>query len=145
MDRTETYIKMRIKAIPDLGRGELLEDTHRSENFYVEENDIYSVFIARNGNWHIFHPDIRNYLKVIDSQGRTCQLERQDQLQEMVSSVVGDTTIDAFMLHSFLPFCHAEMTLWGSMEQLWLAFVMKELHSKIWDGDNWIKAGSTQA
>jgi len=23
-------------------------------------------------------------------------------------------------------------------EQLWLAFVMKEKHNKIWDGDNWV-------
>ena len=26
-----------------------------------------------------------------------------------------------------------------SMEQLWLAFVMKELHGKVWDGENWRK------
>jgi hypothetical protein len=27
----------------------------------------------------------------------------------------------------------------GSMEQLWMAFVMKELYSKIWNGEDWVK------
>ncbi len=30
-------------------------------------------------------------------------------------------------------------TTYTSMEQLWLAFVMKELYSKQWNGNNWIK------
>ena len=27
----------------------------------------------------------------------------------------------------------------ASMEQLWLAFVMKELYSKVWNGEDWVE------
>lgn len=79
-------------------------------------------------------------------------LPRQDQLQEMVLSKFifrgdginysNDTTrTELFtMMKSFLYFiCNTpgnELPN-GSMEQLWLAFVMKEKFNKTWDGSNW--------
>ena len=128
MDTSETYIKMRIAAIPDLGRGKPLESTFRSDNRYKWETDAYSVFVDYEGDWYTFHPDI----KFIEKQGRICQLERQDQLQEMVD----------YQFYSSLELCWAFAQssngwMFGSMEQLWLAFVMKEKHNKTLDGTSW--------
>ncbi|HDZ27964.1 hypothetical protein LCGC14_0399190 [marine sediment metagenome] len=70
-------------------------------------------------------------------------LPRQDQLQEMLPKRYA--TIHAKIGHfgkwlrdndEYLEnaFCGNE-----SMEQLWLAFVMKEKYNKIWNGEGWIK------
>lgn len=63
-------------------------------------------------------------------------LPRQDQLQEMVKSppvVMGNLNrLQAFMNE------YSPLDGWESMEQLWLAFVMKEKYNKIWDGETWI-------
>jgi len=68
-------------------------------------------------------------------------LPRQDQLQEMV----GGWALE--LLDKFYTFC-----MWDeqyeelrdkmhpiSIEQLWLAFVMKEKYHKVWDGKEWKK------
>ena len=62
-------------------------------------------------------------------------LPRQDQLQEMIESPAIEWLLDKFWYwarqeHNISP------TL-NSMEQLWLAFVQKELHQKVWDGEEW--------
>lgn len=88
-----------------------------------------------------------NYTKDIVigiSKRRPIWLPRQDQLQDMV----GDNTwyeircypiegrrkeSEPYELVTF------EYTLEApTLEQLWLAFVMKTLHSKIWSGDTWV-------
>ena len=67
-------------------------------------------------------------------------LYRQDQLQEMV---IVDRTIDTFRgviasrLSRFWHWYLFTADEFDSMEQLWLAFVMKEKHDKIWNG-KWI-------
>ena len=66
---------------------------------------------------------------------RRIWLPRQDQLQEIVDNyTTGDLLlqINKFYLHS-------DYTPSTSMEQLWLAFVMWELHQKKWDGKSWKK------
>ena len=66
-------------------------------------------------------------------------LPRQDQLQKMIKYKYGDRTIS--LLNNFIQFtrvCYAHGKYW-SMEQLWLAFVMKEKYNKIWDGEDWAK------
>lgn len=72
------------------------------------------------------------------------QLYRQDELQEMVVNkdynvwglecafyAWGGGTVPLQKFINGLSF--------SSMEQLWLAFVMKEKFNKIWNGKNWIK------
>jgi len=72
-------------------------------------------------------------------------LPRQDQLQEMLypgqeartifaefAFLVGDSRVEFLDL---LP----EYRQYTSMEQLWLAFVMKQKHNKIWNGQEWIR------
>ncbi len=68
-------------------------------------------------------------------------LPRQDQLQEMSSFSHAERL---FRFYEFLQkqFLYNE-NQWNSldnisMEQLWLAFVMKEKFNKEWDGKNWV-------
>ena len=75
--------------------------------------------------------------------GKLIWLPRQDQLQEMVSDrLLGLQTVCA-VLHDFsitegegLQFTMND----GSMEQLWLAFVMHEKFNKVWDDkkEEWV-------
>jgi hypothetical protein len=69
-------------------------------------------------------------------------LPRQDDLQGMVK---GTSDLD-HLLERFDAFIrrHWEykdsvtpIGVFGSMEQLWLAFVMMEKHNKVWNGEDW--------
>ena len=129
MDTSETYIKMRLAAIPDLGMGQpprpmetplLLGGNPDYFNFQTDK-----VFTDAAANWYY------------SDESRACQLERQDQLQEMVMDGCMYTLLDD--LDSFIQLGHHdEKGLFSSMEQLWLAFVMKEKYGKAWDGENWL-------
>ncbi len=76
-------------------------------------------------------------------------LPRQDQLQEMVGQY-GHFQPFTNALHDFTKWYESQLMVyhesenfeqvesqWGSMEQLWLAFVMKEKHGKTWNGNQW--------
>lgn len=69
-------------------------------------------------------------------------LPRQDQLQEMVKREPWFETIYRF--YEFLQGGTIDVHSWNgpctkykSMEQLWLAFVMKEKYGKSWTGEEW--------
>ena len=75
-------------------------------------------------------------------------LPRQDQLQEMVYKIPRKDTLLEFWgtwidrFEEFRESPCAERFDGGnlflkSMEQLWLAFVMKEKYNKVWDGKEW--------
>jgi len=117
MDTSETYIKMRLAAIPDLGTG----ITHLEGALYKPTNDVY---IDCKGDFYA----------EIDEEPYFCQLERQDQLQELHGF---DGNYPLLTLTPFLEFVKEERKYFASMNQLWLAFVMKENHNKIWDGKAW--------
>jgi len=69
-------------------------------------------------------------------------LPRQDQLQEMVGEEYPIDLLYGF--HRFYNTMGCDLyphTINGaktSMEQLWLAFVMKEKYNKVWYGSDWI-------
>ncbi len=72
-------------------------------------------------------------------------LPRQDQLQEMLSEIQKEKPIIrdnpiwlAGALIEWVACDPAYANKGASMEQLWLAFVMKEKYDKIWDGEDWI-------
>ncbi len=77
-------------------------------------------------------------------------LPRQDQLQEMVSlpnsEKIGIWFEKQFRFYEWAGKKYNKNELqnnWGtfkSMEQLWLAFVMKERFSKQWSGKEWVNA-----
>lgn len=152
MDTSETYIKMRVKAIPDLGMGKppepFGEDIITGKDTFNWQTD--KVFIDAKGGFYYSDEEV------------ACQLERQDQLQEMVlprgydseglNSLLSRFTF--FVLHPYKdkdekisipcerPFFEAALYIcsyFPSMEQLWLAFVMKEKYNKVWNGNDWVK------
>ena len=66
-------------------------------------------------------------------------LPRQDQYQKMVDNqfdwIGFDKQDNLAFYKGYLP---SEIVVRGaSMEQLWLAFVMKEKYNKVWDGEDW--------
>jgi len=126
MDTSETYSKMRLQATSDLGIGKPVKEPLFRFDRYIS--------VDAKGDFYYDNFSI-------------CQLERQDQLQKMIPD------------HSFLNLVH---WVWyefaisdgdgsvfatpkylrniASMEQLWLAFVMKEKYNKVWNGEDWIEA-----
>ena len=93
IDSSETYIKMRIAAIPDLGMG-----TPCLQPFCAVP-DIRS-FIDKVGNVYVW----------VEGESNWCQLERQDQLQEMV---LKDYLFDlASFIYEFERWCRQNW-FWG--------------------------------
>jgi len=128
MDTSETYIKMRRAAIPDLGTGVPNEGSCKRK-----DGDVWTDY---KGNWH--------FLAEENPPEEKFQLERQDQLQEMIG--IGLEPFRALVKWcidiSFKMTNHptTEKPYWDrfdSMEQLWIVFVMKERYSKIWNGEDW--------
>ena len=126
MDTSETYIKMRLAAIPDMGTG----CKPRIPFHYITD----SVHVDTRGNFYY-----SNAMDVL------CQLERQDRLQEMIVSTSNRNKAEEFgnwvaSLHNgWYPnfdVASPEFPNW-SMEELWLAFVMKGKYGKVWTGEKW--------
>lgn len=80
----------------------------------------------------------------------------QDQLQEMLGLsdrqlmkqfrdfliwITGEKPYDRYNTGDNPPAAMPYGIFLSSMEQLWLAFGQKELHNKIWNGEDWIKGG----
>ena len=119
MDTSETYIKMCDWAkIQELADFELQED----------------------GLWFWNILDWVEYTEEMDKKKeRPIWLPRQDQSQAMVGGWVL-SLLDAF--HTFCMWDEQfeelrDKMLPISMEQLWLAFVMKEKYNKVWVKDKW--------
>ena len=92
------------------------------KSFYIKENFISDYDIIENELWE---------------RKKIYWLPRQDQLQDMVKS---EYECDYDMNLDFTEFTtnlYTHEQIGASMEQLWLAFVMHELHSKQWDGKQW--------
>ena len=73
-------------------------------------------------------------------------LPRQDQLQDMIEAKSYTGVLCFFNIFIKTKYdkgstLHNPQFHFGSMEQLWLAFVMKEKYQKVWDGENWVKDG----
>ncbi len=72
-------------------------------------------------------------------------LPRQDDLQGMIDrSILNETSLALAKRfgkwledNSFIGSCLTEIVRKNSMEQLWLAFVMKEKYNKTWNGKDW--------
>ena len=76
-----------------------------------------------------------------EDRKRGVVFKTQDQLQEMVGGFGG---FEEFYNEFCFPYegefgIPQYMGSCTSMEQLWLAFVMKEKYQKVWDGNDWIK------
>ena len=65
-------------------------------------------------------------------------LPLQDQLQEMVENVSSSYELLNCFYKFVNPLEDVYTRQFTSMEQLWLAFVMKEKYGKTWDGEEWV-------
>ena len=139
MDTSETYIKMcNCLEIQELRREEKHKDTGKWQggDFWTTVFKDKRVFVVARCNdaWadepHYLHHPIE-----------CIWLPRQDQLQEMVGATRCNT-IEGFngfcgLINEGRWFIKPECFDY-SMEQLWLAFVMKERFGKIWSGTEWL-------
>ena len=129
MDTSETYIKMCEKA-------EEIQESKWSKRFPSHLVGTYwqttkKQLIDLDGDFLAEIKDTDNI-----SETRYVWLPRQDQLQDMIT--------DRPMSGLLLDFRDSALAfLWGdgldSMEQLWVAFVMKEKYNKVWNGEGWIE------
>jgi len=126
MDTSETYIKMRRVAIPFLEMGNPPKFSCGTEVCWQ------TTFVCTDIKGDFYY----------SSEDETFQLERQDQLQEMVRPIpkYGDKVSPYNLSWSFYQFVHQSnpKERGDTFEQLWLAFVMKEKFNKTWNGEDWI-------
>ena len=133
MDTGETYIKM--ADCPEIYEAW----QPRCGDWFMWYDDPTSpddMVHGYYGEWRlgIIGRDDEEHLGLI-KRGKQIWLPRQDQLQEMVKW----TTPFYHMLIELSVFYRdtagiGELSSW---EQLWLAFVMKEKHGKVWTGTEW--------
>ena len=151
MDKSKEYIKQCEKAIeiqPCLNNEDGVGGT------WVYGNILYHTVRMnqphdRDGYYHVTDEmavrkckecgNEKDYIK----SSRAIWLPRQDQLQDMlawknISIICSELTDFACSPESYEPYLGSFVQKWGSMEQLWLAFVMKEKYNKVWDGEEWI-------
>lgn len=83
-----------------------------------------------------FKKNIQRIKKYVTDNG-LIWLPRQDQLQNMVYSSLSSWQLVQTFWNWLWTKESASTKL--SMEQLWLAFVMREKHGKIWTGEEWKK------
>ena len=127
MDTTKTYILMCEKAVEVQELWEVLD----GDFFYRDD----SFSIVSHLNWKYLNQQKRlRFLRYI-------WLPRQDQLQGMIKDRYKvNYGIDLYHLIKCFQIFQVKHT--GglgltSMEQLWLAFVMKEKFNKTWNGSEW--------
>ena len=133
MDTSETYIKM-------CDCPEIQEQRPRG-NLYFEGD--YAARRDHAGEWYITLcvPNYKGkkrsiYFKADDS----IWLPMQDQLQGMVYEGDIGNLCDRFQIY-LNEHWHIKSGIWWdktSMEQLWLAFVMREKFNLTWNGDKWV-------
>ena len=145
MDTSELYIDMCRKAVEiqklDLGSKIYNEDEdeeHKLTSFYyLPHAHKISILKWDNDEGHYISGGYR------DNQSDAVWLPRQDQLQEMVKS----DEHPHWQLNDFIDSGQADYQQetsdyakqFTTMEQLWLAFVMKEKFNKVWKNGDWIE------
>ena len=154
MDTTETYIKMCEKAT------EIQKDTPQevggSSKGFALGGLIFLSQREREGDYFWVHD--REMIDICEACGhkhsyhvedKVVWLPRQDQLQEMVmrENCSEDIKDGAFLTTCLMVDWYKESGFtqsgwFSSMEQLWLAFVMKEKYNKVWNGSEWLTPDS---
>jgi len=134
---TDNYIKMCEKA----------EEIQESRPF-LEKGDYFYNVRACLGEISMTENSVLERLKGCP----IIWLPTQEQLQEMLEEIKNNTYI-AFRFNHFLNVEYNNVTFQPayillnsinpifmcSMNEFWLAFVMKERWNKVWDGENWVK------
>ncbi len=139
MDISETYIKMCEQA-----KEIQLANQEFKTNKNIHQSSVVNCICIVLGDF-FYLPEI--YTQWFDKDA--IWLPRQDQLQEMViisadciggglAGVLGDFYDFLRPVGISMEFIAGYCKQFTSMEQLWLAFVMKEKYGKVWDNKDWI-------
>ena len=155
MDITKEYIKMCEKAVEIQGEWEpkvgdyvkrrytLLGEEIDNRIWSEEDRNEIIVLHFKSTVGGYFHAcnekgEERTFNNQQETHKATCLfLPRQDQLQEMVEFTGELCAGETLLLMEFVRSLPDKLLL-VSWEQLWLAFVMNELYSKQWNGEDWI-------
>ena len=122
MDTSETYVKMCEKATEI-----------QAEKVEYRQGD---YFAGKSIEWQIVMCSRKGGTPILLM---TVWLPRQDQLQEMLFDTE-HIFARVVLLKEFVRQNERYiLNKMRSFEQLWLAFVMQERYSKIWNGEDWIK------
>ena len=136
MDTSETYIKMAdCEEIQEYRTtvGLKYGDYYHRKDMFPQHVDIFP-----DSGWALNGQIVYGFI----------WLPRQDQLQAMVG---GKFDTWSYMAKCFSDFATSDgwrsvppdfrviETVYNSMEQLWMAFAMKEKHGKQWSGTEWVK------
>ena len=121
-DTSETYLKMCEAAWPDL------------KEYDREHGPLFSrrlrMMYGLDGKAVMWAYEVNT-----SNSDRAYPLWEQDQLQEMYGSFDNCMdAIDRWDAESDLRYDYPNCT---SFEQIWLALVMKEKFTKVWEGDKW--------
>ncbi len=126
-------------------------DTTKKRILMCEEaEEIQRRWKPENGDCYIYKPTGNLGMVCLDNPVFESETEhriwlpRQDQLQGIYIGNNEDTLDRMFSLcNSFTDKSYIShwkpWHFFTSMEQLWLAFVMREKYNKVWDGKDWIK------
>ena len=144
MDTSETYIKMceKVEEIQLLRREE-----HNMNTRKWQPGDFWCHIGLRPDNFVFIVPDVKdawdNIPEYIHHPRECIWLPRQDQLQEMIDwegkynlVFVGSPQNIGLRVNKLTSYYDLRFS---SMEQLWIAFMMKENYNKIWNGEDWVK------
>ena len=137
MDVTSEYVKQCEKAV------EIQNKSPRKDFMDLEfSSGVY------------FSPDGNRWFRKINGSRVHIWLPRQDDLQGMVKKPLGNLIkifsawaeiyAESFTNNSKINGNTIELDVsftvgFPSMEQLWLAFVMKEKYGKVWNGEEWVR------
>ena len=126
MDKSETYIKM--SDCPEIQR-------LRGDGLW-QNGDCYTCIVSGGRRFTAWWTDTEDEPP---QMYHPVWLPRQDQLQEMVDGDDIDKrnrlmSFDYALSNSSNP---VDWHIRYSMEQLWLAFVMKEKYNKVWTNNEW--------
>ncbi len=161
MDETETYIKMvdceEMQGNHELRSGDLFYQRLKGaesggfiEGVAVEEvhND-YGSLVSDNSEKLVWLPYQHQLQEMILEKKQTTLLEPVAKLCLEFDEFIhpdnycmhGDNRESGMFNHEYCQECVVKGNMlfkqFTSMEQLWLAFVQKELHNKVWDGEQW--------
>jgi len=102
-------------------------------------------YIYYKNNWGIYFKEkfyqegVYNDGSLINYDDNPFRLHMQDQLQEMIEGLPVNHVLRIYRFIDRQDDGSGRILKYNSMEELWLAFIMKEKYNKIWNGDDWTK------
>ena len=143
MDISERYIGMcegaeEVQNLWKVSVGDFLCCTERNHNNSYREPCVVDTVEEVQGVTSFSSIGLKNHYQAAwFYPEHNAWLPRQDQLQEMVLSDYGINN-PRWAMEALIDCLGDEINKFGSHEQVWLGFVMRERHLKTWNGEKWI-------